>query len=155
MVIYLLRHAHAGNRGQWQGDDEERPLSRRGWDQAEHLVHLLGEQPVKRIYSSPSLRCVETVQPLAAHLGLEVRTRAELLEGADPDQAIAFLLGRNHTTVASSHGDLIPKVIRRLVRAGMRTTDANIAQKASVWEIHVEGGAPVAGRYHPPRSTRS
>ena len=48
-----------------------------------------------------------------------------------------------------SHGDLIPKMIRRLVGAGMRTKDANISQKGSLWVIEVEKGRPVKGKYYP------
>ena len=50
----------------------------------------------------------------------------------------------------STHGDVIPQVIRRLIAAGMHTTDANISHKGSVWELEVRKGAVVAGRYHPP-----
>lgn len=156
MAIFLVRHGHAGARATWSGDDSLRPLSKRGTDQAAYLVKLLGDRPVGRLYSSPFLRCVETIQPLAAHFGLEVKTRDVLAERADPHEAIDFLLDRaKHDPVACSHGDLIPKIIRRLIAAGMRTDDANISQKGSVWEIDVEKGKAVRARYHPPGTVQT
>jgi 8-oxo-dGTP diphosphatase len=155
MAIYLVRHGHAGTRAKWKGDDADRPLSNRGTDQAKYLAKLLGDRPITRVYSSPSRRCIDTVAPLAKQVHREVKTRDVLLEGADPDEAIAFLLDRaKQDPVVCSHGDLIPKVIRRLIGAGMRTDDANISQKGSVWEIEVEKGKAVRARYHAPGSVQ-
>ena len=36
-TILLVRHGKAGSRSQWDGDDDERPLSSSGREQAEHL----------------------------------------------------------------------------------------------------------------------
>lgn len=156
MAIYLVRHGHAGTRAKWNGDDSLRPLNKRGTDQAAYLVKLLGDRPVGRMYSSPFLRCVETIQPLAAHFGLAVKTRDVLLERAEPHEAIDFLLDRaKHDPVICSHGDLIPKIIRRLIAAGMRTEDANISQKGSVWEIELEKGKAARARYHAPGTAQT
>lgn len=150
VTIFLVRHAHAGTRGQWP-DDELRPLSKRGAHQAAQVADLLAARPIERLYSSPYVRCQETLGPLAERLGLEVRPRRELVEGSDPHAAIAFLLKQaSHQPAVSTHGDLIPQIIRRLIAAGMQTTDANISQKGSVWELEVRKGVVVAGRYHPP-----
>ena len=40
-TILLVRHGKAGSRSQWDGDDDERPLSSSGREQAEHLAALL------------------------------------------------------------------------------------------------------------------
>jgi 8-oxo-dGTP diphosphatase len=81
-LSYLLaiRHARAGHRSQWQGDDRRRPLDARGRGQAEALVAALERFPVTRVLSSPYDRCVQTVEPLAAARGLEVEPRDELSE---------------------------------------------------------------------------
>lgn len=151
MAIYLIRHGHAGNRSSWRGDDYDRPLSDKGRSQAEFLVKLLDDEPIKRVISSPARRCVETVEPLAEHLELKIKLARELEEGAEPNEAIAFLLDNaKHNPALSSHGDLIPKIIRRLAAAGMRTKDANISQKGSVWVLEVDDGQVVKGRYQPP-----
>ncbi|WP_334142125.1 SixA phosphatase family protein [Rhabdothermincola sp.] len=151
MPAYLVRHAHAGSRGSWPGDDLQRPLSTTGRAQTEHLTELLRRQRTGPIVSSPARRCVETVEPLAALTGTEVHHCAALLEGAEPDEAVSLLLELAPLDgVLCSHGDLIPKMLSRLVARGMRAGDPLISQKGSMWVIDVDGGRPVAGRYEPP-----
>lgn len=149
---YLVRHAHAGSRSAWTGDDELRPLSDKGRDQVDHLLRCLAGEPIGRVLSSPALRCVQTVEPIAAQVGVEVEIEKALLEGAEADDALALLFELEHVhPVLCSHGDLIPKLVRRLVGLGMATKDANIAQKGSVWVVELDDGAPIRGRYLPPR----
>ena len=52
--VLLVRHASAGSRGEWNGDDELRPLDETGQEQAEELVRLLSrfevdDDPVRRL----------------------------------------------------------------------------------------------------------
>jgi len=149
--VYLVRHAHAGSRSAWHDDDDLRPLSAKGSRQAESLNERIEDASIGCIVSSPSRRCIETVEPLAKRIGTAVDVRKELLEGADPDDATALLLElAPRNPVVCSHGDLIPKVIRRLAAAGMKTKDANISQKGSLWVITVEKGRATKARYHPP-----
>ena len=151
MAIYLIRHAHAGNRSSWRGHDLDRPLSDKGREQAAALMCQLADEAIGQVHSSASRRCIETVEPLAEQLGLKVRRASELFEGAEPEPALAFLRATGAKNPAMcSHGDLIPKLIRRLIAAGMRTKDANIAQKGSVWVLETDGGQIVKGRYLPP-----
>jgi 8-oxo-dGTP diphosphatase len=149
--VYLLRHAHAGNRAQWQGSDAARPLSAKGDAQAEALADLLGDKAIHRVVSSPTERCTRTVAPLADRLGLAVRTRKVLAADADPADAITYLLRQAaQNPVLCTHGELMPKIIRRLRESGMKGHDANIAQKAAGWVLDVEDGSVVRGRYLPP-----
>jgi 8-oxo-dGTP diphosphatase len=155
VTVYLVRHGHAASRSRWLGDDDRRPLSATGVLQAEYLVTLLGHADIKQICSSPSVRCTETVAPLARKLGLEIVECQELTEGAEPEDAVTFLLQQAHAAapgdvVICSHGDLIPRVIRRLAASGTRTIDPNLAQKGSVWELNYDGQTVVEGRYLPP-----
>ena len=76
--MLLVRHASAGDPARWQGADADRPLDERGHEQADELVELLSRFPIDRILTSPALRCVETVTPLAAARGLELERREEL-----------------------------------------------------------------------------
>ena len=71
MTVFLVRHADAKSRANWPHPDETRPLTRKGLHQAEGLVDLLRDRPIRRILSSPAVRCVETVAPLANKLGLK------------------------------------------------------------------------------------
>ncbi len=65
MTIYLLRHAKAGERNVWEGDDLLRPLSGRGHLQARGLLEVLADAQFDRLLSSPYVRCMETVVPLS------------------------------------------------------------------------------------------
>ena len=62
--MYLLRHARAGRRSAWKGDDELRPLSKVGRRHAAALLDLLADAEIEQIVSSPYVRCVQSVQAL-------------------------------------------------------------------------------------------
>jgi phosphohistidine phosphatase SixA len=100
----LIRHASAGDRQSWTSDDDERPLDKRGRRQAQQLVELLKDYPLGRILSSPALRCVQTVEPLAAARGLVIETADEIGEGHDAEHLIATLDGAD--VALSCHGGL-------------------------------------------------
>jgi 2,3-bisphosphoglycerate-dependent phosphoglycerate mutase len=74
-TFYLVRHAHAA----W-APDEQRPLSARGVADAVRVAEVLQGQPVNRIVSSPYRRARQTVEPLAARLGLPIHEEPELRE---------------------------------------------------------------------------
>ena len=78
----LLRRADAQPREEWLGSEEWRGLSELGRRQAEELVERLAGLSVHRVLSSPSLRCRQTVVPLARSLGVEVEVLPELAHGA-------------------------------------------------------------------------
>jgi 8-oxo-dGTP pyrophosphatase MutT (NUDIX family)/phosphohistidine phosphatase SixA len=87
--LLLVRHAQAGDRESWRGDDRLRPLDARGRMQAAGLVQVLSGHRLARILSSPHARCVQTVQSLAAARGLAVETRPELAEGSGGAAVVA------------------------------------------------------------------
>ena len=153
MTIHLVRHAHAGKRSEWEGDDRKRPLSPRGEAQSASLVALLGGERVGRVLSSPYVRCVQTVEPLAQKLGVAVEADDRFAEGSDPDVALAALLELAEPGgVACSHGDLIPVLVRRLVADGMAVDGPLLDQKGSTWVLETTGGRITRGRYVPPAS---
>jgi phosphohistidine phosphatase SixA len=78
--VLLIRHGSAGERTAWTGDDRDRPLDQKGEAQAERLVELLAGYSIGRILSSPALRCVATVEPLARARELPIEIRQELTE---------------------------------------------------------------------------
>jgi phosphohistidine phosphatase SixA len=78
--VLLVRHGSAGDRALWEGDDGERPLDEKGIRQAAVLVDLLAPYEVGQILSSPAVRCLQTVGPLARARGVEVEARDELTE---------------------------------------------------------------------------
>lgn len=151
-MIYLVRHVHAGSRHDWDGADELRPITSSGRRQAEGLAAWLGAEPVKRIVSSPYVRCVESVQPLAAHLGLDVETSAALAEGAAVEAAIA-LAGRcaADDAVLCSHGDVIPAMLDALARADHVALPRHLpCAKGSTWVLGGDGRPFTSARYVAP-----
>jgi 8-oxo-dGTP diphosphatase len=152
-MIYLVRHAHALSRGTWGGDDLLRPLSARGRRQVAGLTQVLAEQTIRRVLSSPALRCVDTVRPLAEKLGVSVKLRDELLEGSPPADAFELLReegSRRGDAVACCHGDLVPEVLRWLTRQGAELDGGDRWAKGSAWLLEWDGDRFVKGRYRPP-----
>lgn len=112
MKAVLVRHARAGEPGEWTGDDSLRPLDERGRRQAAGLVAPLTALGVDRLVSSPSVRCVETFEPAAASLGLELEQRDELAEGASADDVRALLADLGGSTPAlCTHGDVVEALL--------------------------------------------
>ena len=124
-MILLVRHGRAGKRGQ-VGEDSLRPLDGRGRRQAAALPDLLAAYPVARVLTSPYTRCVQTVEPLAQRLGLEVEQHAELAEGATLGAVRDLLTSLDGQTVAAcTHGDIIAELIG----------PGREAKKGSVWVL--------------------
>ena len=83
MKLYVVRHVKAGSRTSWDGDDDrERPVSKSGCRQADAIAARLAPEGVSQLVSSPYARCVQSLEPLAAILGLSVREDERLAEGA-------------------------------------------------------------------------
>jgi 8-oxo-(d)GTP phosphatase len=117
-VIILVRHGSAGDRDEWEGDDGLRPLDERGRRQADQLVDLLAGYELDRIFSSPAIRCVQTVEPLADARGLDIEIRSELSEerqGADGPEFVRSLEGK---VVVSCHGGLDSAVAGENLKKG-------------------------------------
>lgn len=138
MTVLLVRHARAGTRKYWKGPDIERPLSKKGRHQAEGLVDLLSRYPVKRILSSPYVRCVQTVEPAAEKLKLSVQPEPVLAEGAAADDVVALLRrAAGSTVVWCTHGDIVPLVLDAIVEQdGLKLKKAEKKYpKGSFWEL--------------------
>ena len=152
--VYLIRHAHAGDRTRWAGDDSQRPLSEKGWRHARGLADLLRGVPLKRVLSSPSLRCVQTVEPLAEAHGLPVEIAGELLEGSDPGATLDFLDRVSTETggpiAACTHGDIVPGILDLLRSAGASVDGVLTWPKASAWVLDGDGRGFTHARYIPP-----
>ncbi|MGH9185499.1 MAG: SixA phosphatase family protein [Acidimicrobiales bacterium] len=153
MRLFLVRHAQAESRGRWHGPDELRPLTKKGRRQASGLAALLEDRPITRILSSPAVRCIDTVTPLAERVGVKVEVTADLLEGADTE-AVVEMCGRlassNDDVVLCTHGDVIPEVLRALAGDGLRFEDDPRWAKGSTWVLEGKKGRFVTARYVAP-----
>ena len=145
LIIELIPHCTSVARDGWVGSHDVRPLAELGLRQAQALVAVIGSD-VDGIYSSPAVRCRQTVGPLAAAAGLPVHDLAELYEAGDfgepaagADQvpelmaralggawaagrmlrAVTLLMEAHPRgrAVAASHGDVIPVLLATLSSA--------------------------------------
>ena len=121
MSVLLVRHARAGERDEWDGDDRLRPLDERGLRQAAALASVLEKLGATRLVSSPYARCIETLEPAASRLGLRIEARVELAEGATPAEVRAVA---SPGAALCTHGDVIDALL-----PGRR------AKKGSVWVL--------------------
>ena len=149
-MIHLVRHAEAGARGSHPGSDEERPLSERGRAQAESIARYLADRPITRIVSSPSVRTLQTVYPLAEAVGLPVEPLPELAEGAPPEGVALLMRATSPGTVACSHGDVLSALAGMLSAEGMEADPSVRLAMGSVWAVDLIEGRPVHAGYWEP-----
>jgi phosphohistidine phosphatase SixA len=137
----LVRHASAGERDEWEGDDRLRPLDKKGRRQAKALAETLADLRTTRLLSSPYVRCAQTLEPAAARLGLPVEERDELAEGASAAEVESLLEElRGSVPALSTHGDVIEELLGPQGRC----------KKGAVWVLEVGGGDVRVDRYLPP-----
>ena len=87
-MVCLVRHAHAGDKYQWPGLDDDRPLSVPGHREAHGLLARLRDYPTTRILTSPALRCVQTVKPLSLRRAVPI----EVVDALRVDSPVEGLL---------------------------------------------------------------
>ncbi|GAA4556855.1 NUDIX hydrolase [Pseudonocardia xishanensis] len=161
-VLVVVRHAKAGNRESWEGDDDLRPLSGVGRSQAEHLVGFLGRFGPERYHSALPIRCVDTLRPT---VGTAPITPEPLLgeEGywANPAAGLARfreLLARPGVTVLCSQGGVIPDVVATLLEeTGANATGVPSprekpvpSRKASTWVLTADAAGTLrTADYYP------
>ncbi|GAA1915621.1 NUDIX hydrolase [Nocardioides lentus] len=113
-VLVVVRHGHARARKSWRRDDRVRPLTAAGARQAERLVPLLESYGVRRVLSSSSTRCVQTLTPYAEAHDRRLHTREELSEeGASASgvaEVIDDLRSRTGPAVVCTHRPVLPLV---------------------------------------------
>lgn len=144
MAILLLRHAKAGDRQGWSGDDSLRPLSKPGRRQAELLVESMKAFRIEHIVSSPSVRCAQTVEPLAAARGLAIVTNEALSEGAGARDALVLIRQLEDDAVLCTHGDVLWLVLHALTATPQDTP------KGGGWVLQVGDSGPRLIRPLPP-----
>jgi 2,3-bisphosphoglycerate-dependent phosphoglycerate mutase len=64
--LYIVRHCKA------TGQEVTAPLTEEGERQAEELVDFFADKPVDRIISSPYVRAIKTIEPLAKKLNVPI-----------------------------------------------------------------------------------
>ena len=151
-TAWVVRHASAGDRATWRGDDRLRPLDDRGLRQARALQAALTPHEVGRarsVLSSEYVRCRQTVEPLSAALGLQLVDEPALVEGGALRNTLQ-LLRRCGDAVLCTHGDIVADLVLHLVSRGLIEESEARWPKASTWVIEQVGGRFSGARYVAP-----
>ena len=149
-TLLLVRHAKAGSRKRFPGEDRLRPLVDEGRQQATALVALCRAFGASEVHAADRVRCEQTVQPLAD--ALEVTVRAEPLlseEGwaADPAQGarrVQEVLGAGGVPVLCSQGGVIPRLVARWAHESGLAMTTSRTRKASTWVVSSRHGQVLA-----------
>jgi len=119
----LVRHGNAGERKKWSGNDAVRPIDALGQKQAEDLSEVLAAFVPNRLIAATPLRCKQTLEPLAARLGLPIVTDSAFAEPAETEELTArvkIATGRlaelrdGDRAAICSQGKLIPPLLAEL-----------------------------------------
>ena len=155
--LIVARHASAGRKKDWPGDDAARPLDEQGEADAGVLAGLLAcFAPAARVISSPALRCTETVRPYAAQFGGTLEARACLVPfGRSPDfpsrtehagalrHLVSGLAQQRRPAVLCLHRENPPEVLAQVCAAlgAPAAVPADPAlPKGGFWVAHVSPG---------------
>jgi broad specificity phosphatase PhoE len=136
--LLIVRHARAGHRRDWGGDDRLRPLDKKGRRQAAGLPGLLARFEIARIVSGSYLRCIQTVEPLSKELGMPIEERGGLDEGSSREDSLAVLREVDDGAVLCTQGDVLENLF------------GEPGKKGSTRVVELEDGEPVVLEYLPP-----
>jgi 8-oxo-dGTP diphosphatase len=150
MALYVIRCATAVPRRRWHGLDQDRALSAVGRAQADAISDWLGATPIAHVLSSPYLRCVETVAPLAHRRDLEVEQLSSLAPNHDVQLILAWLRALPDHSVLCSHGAVIARVMEILTRQGVDLDGPSTWRKGSTWVLTRHNHRVVAAHAIPP-----
>ncbi|OBH99569.1 NUDIX hydrolase [Mycobacterium scrofulaceum] len=149
-TVLVVRHATAGRKSRFKGDDTQRPLDKRGRAQAEALVPQLLAFGATDVYAADRLRCHQTVEPLAEELGVPVHNEPALTEEAyakNPKRGrrrVLAIAEQQGTPVICTQGKVIPDLIAWWCeRDGVRP-DKSRNHKGSTWVLSLAGGRLVS-----------
>ncbi len=157
-VLLLVRHAKAGNRRQWDGDDALRPLSGTGREQARHLTELLPLFGPDRIVSAPP-RALPGDGGRDGRAARAAGARGAAVRGRRPRAGPAGRLGPPAragrppgVTLVCSQGGAIPALLGALVAErpvpGV-DPDEVPSRKASTWVLTFGADGLRAADYYP------
>jgi 8-oxo-dGTP diphosphatase len=153
--IVLVRHGHAGTKEGWSDEDRLRPLDGRGRRQAVHLVEVIAPMTPTALVSSPFLRCLQTVAPIAARTGLTVEEDEAFLPDAGP-KALEVLRRLSHwrregPVVVCTHGEVMGEVLGALATEdALRLSRRTPGLKGCAWLLDFHHGRVETARYIPP-----
>lgn len=149
-TVLIVRHGTAGSKRRYKGDDQRRPLDKRGRAQAESLVAQLLAFGATTLYAADRRRCVQTIEPLADELGRDISTESTLTEEAywndrkKSRKRVLDIASAGGTPVICTQGKVIPDLISWWCeRDGVRP-DKSRNRKGSTWVLSIADGKLIA-----------
>lgn len=152
-IIYV-RHGRAHNRKNWAGDDNLRPLDKKGRRQAELLVPGLLPFRPERVYSAEPVRCIHTVEPLASEMGVEVVVDelfgdiASIARMVDAQRRFMDVVAEGGVSVICAQGTVIPDTIAWLSAKGTLPIEDIPCKKGSAWVLGFNDGVLTTADYY-------
>jgi 8-oxo-dGTP diphosphatase len=169
LTLDLFIHLDAVDRTQWTGSPDDRPLTATGFRQAAYLADQLGAERIDGLFSSPALRCRQSLEPLAQRLGLPIqvlpgfrdtlsyqppsgwetpdRPRNDPLGGAFSAgsayaalQEIEARVPQGHA-VLCSYGDIVPALLAFLAGLSQTAMPPRNTQKGTCYTVVLADGA--------------
>jgi 8-oxo-dGTP pyrophosphatase MutT (NUDIX family)/phosphohistidine phosphatase SixA len=122
--LILVRHAKAMPPENWDGPDHTRPLLQRGLNQAKRIAKGIAAFGPQRIVSSPAVRCLATIDPLANVTGLGVKVKGGISQdayrasGEKPRKAVGKEVAKREGSVLCSHGPVLPQLLTAAAERG-------------------------------------
>ena len=148
--LLIVRHATAGRRSRYKGDDRNRPLDTHGRAQADSLVGLLLAFGATDLHAADRLRCHQTIQPLAEKLSVTICNEPALTEEAYAEsrkrarQRVLDIVEKPGTRVICSQGKVIPDLIEWWCERDDVRPDRSRNRKGSVWVLSMANETLVA-----------
>lgn len=155
-ALIALRHGKATPPDTWNGSDASRPLTERGVLQAAADAPSLRAWHPRKIVTSPAVRCVSTVAPLAAAMGIVPKHEPGISQDAyeEGTASVRRVVGKRvrglKTTVLCSHGPVLPEILREIALAtgtamGAYIRDAAALQTGGFSVVHLSATNPSSG----------
>ena len=166
-ALIMLRHASARNKKAWQKaghpDDSTRPLTPLGQAQAKLLGQILSCFGPARVISSPTERCLATVEPYAKLTGGVVEPTPAFApppgspeSGEPPPEETAAahdlmtgLVTTGEPVVACAHRETLPAMLRAACEVlGAPVPTGPLLTKGAFWALHVAEGRLISAERH-------
>ncbi|OBC14196.1 NUDIX hydrolase [Mycobacterium sp. 852013-50091_SCH5140682] len=149
-TVLIVRHATAGSRSRYNGDDRARPLDKHGRAQAESLVGQLLSFDASTLYAADRVRCHQTIEPLAQELEVDIHNEPALTEEAYASDhkatrnRVLEIATRAGTPVICTQGKVIPDLIARWCERDNVRPETTGNRKGSTWVMSLVDGRLVA-----------
>lgn len=148
--LIVVRHASAGSKEDWPGDDEDRPLDPGGARDAQTLAGLLAcfaPGPVC-VLSSPALRCVDSIRPYATLAAAQVEISESLSRTAGAHlhtPLIHDVVADGKPTVLCLHGENVPAIVGEACAVlGAAAPREMRLPKGGFWVLNTASGSLVS-----------